>query len=294
MKVTRLDEVTFECSRELAEMYKLSPWVWREGGRFGLLLRVVNRSDEPSEKVARIHSGSSADGLMFVVGDAPVIAPDWNDPEADDNGGCEDPTLARVEGTYYVYYSGWNEHRKRGELLLASGPAIDRLEKRGIALPSSERTANPKEATIVCAADGSWRLFFEYAEAGASKIGVARSDKVGGPWEVLPPLFFARPNSWDDWHLSTGPVVRAQSQRPVMFYNGATADARWRIGWVAFDANYERVVGRSAEPLILPHIRRNPDDTDIAFAASAVQSRDEMHLYYSVADQYVVRAAIMD
>lgn len=26
-----------------------------------------------------------------------------------------------------------------------------------------------------------------------------------------------------------------------MFYNGATRDARWRIGWIAFDAEYTKV-----------------------------------------------------
>lgn len=42
-------------------------------------------------------------------------------PDEDDLDGCEDPTLAIVDATHYVYYTGWNERRKRGELLLAAG-----------------------------------------------------------------------------------------------------------------------------------------------------------------------------
>ncbi len=112
-------------------------------------------------------------------------------------GGARYPTLARVDGVYYVYYSGWNEHLKRGELLLATGTKISSLQKKGIALKSTEKAANPKEATIVRAPDGSWRLFFEYACENRSKIGVARSAEVAGPWEVLAPLFEARPQGWD-------------------------------------------------------------------------------------------------
>lgn len=290
-RLARLDEVTFGCSDELAAMYKLSPFVWRGADRFDLLLRVVNYSDDPSEKVARIHHGTSDDGLAFVMRETPVIPPD-SDPDGYDSGGCEDPTAALVDGTYYVYYSGWNERHRRGELLLATGPDLDHLAKRGIALASSPAARNPKEATIVRVADGSWRLFFEYAHEGKSKIGLARSAAVGGPWEVLPPLFEARPDQWDRWHLSTGPILDSDPQYPVMFYNGATQSAQWRVGWVVFDATYTHVLARSEQPIVLPHVKRRDDDTDIAFAASAIEVDGAIHLYYSVADQYVTRAVI--
>ncbi|MGH7706783.1 MAG: hypothetical protein ACREM6_02465 [Vulcanimicrobiaceae bacterium] len=291
-RLARLDEVTFGCSRELAAMYKLSPFVWRGSGGCELLLRVVNYSDDPSQKVARIHYGSSDDGLHFALDETPAIAPGADVPDSYDSGGCEDPTIALVDATYYVYYSGWNEHLKRGELLLASGPDLRQLAKRGIALASSAQVRNPKEATIVRVADGSWRLFFEYAEDQRSKIGLARAPQVDGPWEVLAPLFDARPESWDSWHLSTGPILDSDPELPVMFYNGATRSAQWRIGWVVFDAAYSRVVARSAQPIVLPHVKRNADDSDIAFAASAIELDGAIHLYYSVADQYVTRAIV--
>ena len=290
--VTALDEVVFECSAALARMYKLSPCVWRAaGGSYEMLLRVVPYSVKPAEKIARVHYGRSGDGLTFTLDETPVIAPAM-DPQAADNGGCEDPTLAQVDGTYYVYYSGWNDTLKRGELLLATGSDIHSLEKRGIALESTARAANPKEATIVRVADGTWRLFYEYAHEEKSKIGLARSSQAGGPWEVLTPLFEARPGSWDSWHLSTGPIEDSDPQHPIMFYNGATQGAQWRIGWVMFDAGYTKVTARSIEPIINPHIKRSHDDTDIAFAASAVRSGQNIELYYSVADQYVIRATL--
>ena len=287
----RQDEVEFDAPGELADMYKLSPCVWNDDGRYELLLRVVNRSEDASKKVARIYYGTSETGLRFALDERPAIGP-APEPDAPDNGGCEDPTIAREDGVYYVYYSGWNEHLKRGEMLLARGSDIHDLRKRGIALASSERAANPKEATIARAPDGSWRLFFEYAHDNRSKIGLAQSSSVAGPWEVLPPLFERREGSWDSWHLSTGPILDSDPDYPVMFYNGSDSRAQWRIGWVVFDRNYERVVGRSVDPIVLPHIKRNEDDTDIAFAASSIEVDGEIQLYYSVADQYVCRAII--
>jgi predicted GH43/DUF377 family glycosyl hydrolase len=291
-RLMRLEEVTFDSSAELAAMYKLSPFVWQEGRSFEMLLRVVNYDEDASKKVARIHRGTSHDGLNFVLREAPVIAPGADVPNSYDSGGCEDPTVARVGGTYFVYYSGWNEHLKRGELLLARGPDLEHLSKRGIALPSTERARNPKEATIVQAADGSWRLFFEFAHEGRSKIGLAASSRVDGPWEVLEPLFEAREGSWDSWHLSTGPILDVNPASPVMFYNGATQQAQWRVGWVVFDATYTRVVERSRHPILLPHLKKNDDDTDIAFASSATDVDGEIHMYYSVADRYCTRAII--
>lgn len=286
-----MDEITYDASPEIDAMYKLSPFVWRTDERFELLLRVVNFDDDASKKVARIHYGTSLDGIRFNVENTPAIAPDA-DPDAYDNGGCEDPSLATVDGTHHVYYTGWNERAKRGELLLAAGNDLRHLTKRGIALASSDVARNPKEAEIVRADDGSWRLFFEYAHDDRSKIGIASSPHVDGPWHVLEPLFEARPDSWDNFHLSTGPVVTTNPEFPVMFYNGATQGAEWRIGWIVFDRGYTRVVARSREPIVLPHIKREHDDTDIAFAASAIDIDGEIHLYYSVADQYVVRAKI--
>ncbi|HEY0798488.1 MAG TPA: hypothetical protein VGD50_05020 [Candidatus Baltobacteraceae bacterium] len=209
----RVESVSYACSTELAAMYKLSPFVWRENDHFELLLRVVNYSDNPSEKIARIHRGISLDGVNFALGVRPAIPSGADVPGSYDSGGCEDPTVAYVGGRYHVYYTGWNEHLKRGELLRASGENLECLVKRGIALPSTQSARNPKEAEIVQAGDGSWRLFFEYAHDERSKVGIARATSVDGPWTVQAPLFEARPG-WDSWHLSTGPCSEVATLYP--------------------------------------------------------------------------------
>ena len=286
--VAGITPMALERSGPLAEMYALSPFVWCAGDRYELLLRAVNHAEHAEDKVSRIYHGQSGDGLHFTMGDHPVIAPGPGEEDAD---GCEDPTLIIVDGATYVYYSGWNQKTQRGQLLLAAGMDVTHLQKRGVAIPFTDDQQNPKEAAIVPVSDGTWRLFYEYAHAGASRIGIASAPAVDGPWRVQPSIVETREGRWDGWHLSPGPVLRADADHPIMFYNGATRDTRWRIGWIAFDAGFTRVVDRCDDPLITPP-PGEPGDTDIAFAASALDVEGEITLYYSVADKDLMRARV--
>ncbi len=288
-KIEATDKLVLDCKPPLSEMYTLSPFVWQDGGHWEALIRAVpRRDDRPALKISRIFHGVSDDGLHFTMAEEPCLAPG---PDDEDRDGCEDPTVALCDGVTYVYYSGWNQEKREGQLLLATGPNGQRLQKQGVRLSSIAPAANPKEATVVCAKDGTWRLFFEYAAGSASRIGVAAATQIGGPWTVQTPLFEARAGEWDGWHLSTGPILISDPERPVMFYNGATRDAHWRIGWVAFDADYTRVVARGSDPVLVPP-KPEGDRTDIAFAASAVEQEGKIYLYYSVADQDMLRATL--
>ena len=81
------------------------------------------------------------------------------------------------------------------------------------------------------------------------------------------------------------------SDRPVLFYNGATQDARWRIGWAALDAAMTHVVERCDDPLIVPTDVRD-GVTDIAFASSSIEIDGLVWLYYSQSDQDLQRAIL--
>lgn len=285
--VAALEPLVLDRGPKIQDMYALSPFVWWEGGGYSMLLRIVPDEPDPADKIARIHYGRSEDGLRFVVDDDPAIAPG---PGPDDLHGCEDPTLVSCPEGYYVFYTGWNEDRKEGKLMLACGPNIWRLHKRGPVVESDERR-NPKEVTVVRTGRGDWCMFFEYASDNASRIGVAWADALDGPWKVLRPLCVARPGCWDDWHVSPGPVWQPEGGPPVMFYNGANRSAHWRIGWLTLDESYTRIVERAEHPLIIPPIPTG-DATDIAFAASCIEEGGVLHLYYSIADKHMVRATL--
>jgi predicted GH43/DUF377 family glycosyl hydrolase len=182
----------------------MSPYVWEERGAFRMLVRSAPRVFDENGETGAIHYGESDDGIHFHIHHQPVLAPDGGER---DIGGCEDPTVVKWQDEYFVYYTGVDATRRSGQMLYASGPSIDKLQKRGVALASSKTEGNTKEATIERTADGRWRLFYEYARDDASLIGVAVGEGVVGPWREQPAPFSPREDDWDNWHLSTGPLL---------------------------------------------------------------------------------------
>lgn len=271
----------------------MSPYVWKVDGRIHLLVRVLKNPLGPRDPTGVIYAAVSDDGLLFTTKPEPAIVPG---PDAVDAGGVEDPTVVlSSDESLLVFYTGVDGRREQGSLLVAAGPDLTHLTKRKVTLQAPEGEGNIKEATVAQGADGRYRLFYEYAKDNASRIGMALSDGPEGPWEVADDPFTIRENSWDNWHLSTGPIVTRKGRPPVMFYNGATADARWRIGWIAFDENYSRVVARGLEPLLVPPPPQERAGTDIAFAASCLDERDgDIFLYYSLEDRVLRRARVRE
>lgn len=289
--VEAIEDVTLNGPSALAERDLMSPFIWVEpDGRFGIMVRAVPPPDGDRTDTGVIWGGWSDDGLEFDMLAGPSIMPG---PDPHDAGGVEDPTVVRMEdGSYVVYYTGVLADMGHGALCYASGPSLDRLVKSGVVLASTKSKGNTKEATVGRTADGHWRLFYEYAADDASRVGLAIGPDVDGPWEEQPTPFLPRDSSWDNWHLSTGPMLMDDPDMPVMFYNGATQDARWRIGWIAFARNCMSVIDRGIQPLITPPPVDDRTATDIAFAGSVVSKDGSIRLYYSLEDRRLARALI--
>lgn len=291
IRVEAVETITLHATGELARRDAMSPYVWQcEDGTYAMLVRGVPPCGDYTADTGQLWYGESADGLDFTMQDAPVLVPG---PDPLDTGGVEDPTLVIEDGRWLVYYTGVDQTHASGQLLYATGTGPGDLVKQGVALASSKTEGNTKEPTINRTSDDRWRLFYEYAADEASLIGLAIGEGEAGPWHEMPQPFAPRPEAWDAWHLSTGPLYTGDPQRPVMFYNGATHDAHWRIGWVMFDADYTRVIARCTEPLIIPDPHPEFGLTDIAFAASCVVAGPGLvHLYYSIEDRLLMRARI--
>ena len=287
--VERLDDVTLSAGSAIDGMDLMSPFVWREGDLYRIMVRGVPDPLGSGDPTGVIAHGDSRDGLAFRMDPGLAITAG---PGPEDQGGCEDPTVVPTDQGYLIYYTGVDAARAQGCLILAAGPDLTTLTKTDVVLKAPPGEGNIKEATLAQAAAGDWRLFYEYAAAGASRIGMARGPTPQGPWTVLPDPFAIRDDSWDNWHLSTGPIWQEPGQDPVMFYNGATHDARWRIGWIRFDPDFTTVTGRGLEPLIVPPPAISRDATDIAFAASTVAADDAIALYYSLEDRLLRRALV--
>ncbi|SFN81552.1 glycosidase [Sphingomonas sp. OK281] len=287
--VEHLDTVTLSAASVVDGMDLMSPFVWREGDLYRIMVRGVPHPLGPHDPTGIIARGESRDGLAFTMDAGLAIVPG---PGAEDLGGCEDPTVLTNGHEYLVYYTGVDAARTQGCMILAAGRDLTALVKEDLVLKAPPGEGNIKEATLAQTSNGDWRLFYEYAAEGASRIGMAGGPTPKGPWTVLPDPFGIRDDSWDNWHLSTGPIWQAADEDPVMFYNGATHDARWRIGWASFSRDFSRVTGRGLEPLLLPPPAVDREATDIAFAASTVAAGDRIALYYSLEDRMLRRALI--
>lgn len=287
--VEQLDSVTISATSVIDGMDLMSPFVWREGDLYRIMVRGVPHPLGPHDPTGIIARGDSCDGLGFVMDPGLAITPG---PGAEDMGGCEDPTVLVAGHEYLVYYTGVDAARAQGCMILAAGRDLTALVKEDLVLKAPPGEGNIKEATLAQSEAGDWRLFYEYAADGASRIGMASGPTPKGPWTVLPDPFGIREDSWDNWHLSTGPIWQATGDDPVMFYNGATHDARWRIGWIRFSPDFSRVTGRGIEPLLVPPPALSREATDIAFAASTVADGARIALYYSLEDRMLRRALI--
>lgn len=287
--VEQLDTVVVSKGSPIDGMDLMSPFVWKEGTIYRAMIRGVPDPLGPTAPTGIVAGGTSTDGLNFMLDEKLAIMPTLG---SDDAGGCEDPTVLTTGDGYLVYYTGVDAERKQGCMILASGRNLATLQKKDVVLKAPPGEGNFKEATLARSSAGDWRLFYEYAAKDASRVGWASGPGPEGPWTVLPDPFGIRDDSWDNWHLSTGPITQIGGRDPVMFYNGATHDARWRIGWISFDPAFTRVTGRGLEPMLLPPPAKDRSATDIAFAASTVLEGDMIALYYSLEDRVLRRAMI--
>lgn len=289
--VEQVDAVWLIAGEPLKSMDWMSPYVWMGSDqKLWMMMRGVPNPMDSDDPTGVIWCGYSEDGLTFHMDPRPVIIPG---PEVIDFGGVEDPTVVQNGKQLMVFYTGVHADRRQGSMLLASGPDPYALVKREVVLEAPKGEGNFKEATLLRAPDESWRLFYEFSRDKASRIGMARSSELGTNWSAMEEMVPIREDSWDNWHLSPGPIVQCPDRDPVMFYNGATNDARWRIGWITFDQDCNCITDRGVEPLLMPPPASDRAATDIAFAASAVPQQDgQIHLYYSLEDRILSRAIV--
>ncbi len=287
-EVERIDSLVIDGPDELLSRNLMSPFVWAQPGGdvLEMLVRAVPPDRQPAEESGRLWFGrASSDGLRFRMDDAPALAPG----PGPDCRGCEDPTVVPTADGLVVYYTGVNEAGE-GDLCYALGSNARALSKRGVALSSSKSERNTKEATVAHAGD-TWRLLYEYSHAGHSLISLTDGRGPAGPWNERADPFSPRPERWDSWHLSTGPLLRDDPGSPVMFYNGADRGAEWGIGWVALTSDLTRVIERCDQALIMPPAHAS-GSRDINFAASLVERDGAIWLYYSRNDREPRRATV--
>lgn len=76
MHLLEMSGVTLERDNDIAKMFTLSPFVWRNEDGYNLLLRCVPHEKDPARKIASIFYGRGSNGRHFRMDPNAVLASD--------------------------------------------------------------------------------------------------------------------------------------------------------------------------------------------------------------------------
>ncbi|KAK5196625.1 hypothetical protein LTR92_004170 [Exophiala xenobiotica] len=274
-----------------------------------LLYRAQN-----SSKTSSIGLAWSTDGVTFTRLDRPII---YATEAYEAIGGTEDPRIVRVNGTFYVTYTAFNN--VTAQLCLATSTNLLDWHKHGpiftegfmdvaysdIDVPSP-RINHTKSGAIVkepTSSDGLYHMYF-----GDSFFYHATSPDLLN-WTALPAEeYFAAPiNPWENRLIEPGPApVKTRDGKWLLVYNGMTTGRvgypqnQYSVGQMLIDpsgsfrpvlnasttayqpALRDGPVARLERPILAPEAGNEQQGQvdQVVFAEGLVQFRGKWYLYF--------------
>lgn len=295
-------------------------------GRVVLLYRAEDNSAVGiGQRTSRIGYASSPDGLFFVRHGAPVLFPNSDDAQADNEqpGGCEDPRVVMTDdGLYVMMYTQWN--RRQARLAVATSRDLVTWQKHGPAFAKAYggrfKDDFSKSASVVACLTGGRQVVARFPSLegagggpkywmywGESFVNVATSDNLidwtplldadGELLRVMEP----RRGCFDSQLTECGPPAVLTEQGIVLIYNGKNldgpdGDARYNANtYCAGQALFSKddptqLLDRLDEPFFVPEAdfeRSGQYPAGTVFAEGLVYHRDRWLLYYGCADSRV-------
>lgn len=260
-----------------------------------LLYRAQNKS-----KTSSIGLAWSRNGIDFTRHDKPVLEPteSYETP-----GGCEDPRITRINGTFYLTYVGF-ESGLTAHLCLATstdlvnwkkhGPVFKKERKRSLlhgSHPWDKSGAIMPEAS----SNGTYRMIY-----GAPFLSQATSTDLihwtdiqnNDSW--APKLFH-----WEDLLMEPGPApIKTHDGQWLFIYNGMASGiggytpGQYSTGQMLFDPvkfPHGPPVARIETPILEPS---TPEETrgqvdNVIFSEGLVQYHGKWFLYFGQADSFL-------
>ncbi|WP_248927652.1 glycoside hydrolase family 130 protein [Paenibacillus hamazuiensis] len=264
-------------------------------GAVYLLYRAEDRTGAGSwHGTSRIGLARSEDGVRFERLKDPVLMP----TEAHEQpGGCEDPRVTWLEGTYYMTYTAFDGETAR--LCLATSRDLENWEKKGLMLPGwnpGERCEWSKSGAIVpMRLGGRMVMYF-----GDTDIWIAYSDD-GVRWEPQPEPVMRRspdPEAFDSELIEPGPAPILTEEGILLVYNGAKRLLRgkrrnllyYSVGQALFSYDDPaKLLRRTERPVFAPSTasEKKGQIDDVVFAEGLVFYRGVWRLYYGMADSRI-------
>jgi predicted GH43/DUF377 family glycosyl hydrolase len=275
-----------------------NPTAVKYKGKTVLLFRATD-----AKMISRIGYADSADGLHFKVRPQPVL-----EPEApyEKGGGVEDPRLVRIDGTYYLTYTGYNG--KDAQLCLATSKDLIHWQRKGVILPAYKGTWNTKwtksGAILPQQVKDRWWMYYLGTRTdpdGQERdyMGVASSpDLLHWADASAAPVLPRRPGAFDSRVMEPGPAPILTKAGILLLYNGASDSLVYGPAWALFDREApSKLIARADRPFLLPELdwEKRGVVPNVIFLEGAIvnfpsEGQLEAIAYYGAAD-HVVGAA---
>jgi predicted GH43/DUF377 family glycosyl hydrolase len=236
---------------------------------------------------SRVGYAESSDGVHFTASDKPVLSPE-TDYEKD--GGVEDPRLVKINGTYYLTYTGYNT--KDAQLCLARSNDLKTWKRLGVILPAYKGTWNKQwtksGAILTTKINGKWWMYYLGTAGGADQMGLASStDLIHWQDATDTPVLPKRDGMFDSKVVEPGPAPLLTKDGILLIYNGADDKLVYRTGWVLFDKkDPTKVLQRSDKPIFEPEKEweKVGQVPNVVFVEGLTKNGDKLKLYYGGAD----------
>lgn len=275
-----------------------------------LLYRAQN-----SSKTSSIGLAWSTDGYKFTRLNTPII---YATEDYERIGGCEDPRIVRVNGTFYVTYTAFNN--VSAQLCIARSDNLLNWQKTPPLFPGwmdvaysdidipMPRVNHSKSGAIVNETiNGMYHMYF-----GDSFFYHATSTDMLN-WTALPAeQYFAAPhNPWENRLIEPGPApIKTRDGRWILIYNGMTTGRigypkdQYSVGQMLIDpsgafrsnisvpantyqpALKDGPIARIENPLLVPEAQTEQQGQvdQVVFAEGLVQFKGKWFLYFGQAD----------
>ena len=263
-----------------------NPAVIAHEGKFVMLYRAQDAAG-----TSRLGYAESRDGIHFMQRQEPVFVPE-TDYEKD--GGVEDPRLVKIDGLFYLTYTGYN--KKDAQLCLATSRDLVHWRREGILLPAYKGNWNvgwTKSGAITSEKiDGKyWMYWLGTAADKIDEMGLSSSDDLR-QWkeETRTPILPRRPGQFDSRVVEPGPPPILTPDGIVLIYNGADDKLVYRTGMAIFDRKDPRkLLYRSEQPIFGPEQEweKVGQVPNVVFVEGMVKKGKQFLFYYGGADKYV-------
>ena len=221
----------------------------------------------------------SIDGYDWARLDKPVLT---YGPEYETRG-VEDPRVSRIDGAFYMTYTGYSVHGTRASM--ARSTNLIEWERLGVVLPYED---NKDHALFPERVGGRYCMFHRREP----DIWVAYSDDLLH-WTDHQRVFGPRPG-WESRKVGiSGPPLKTSSGW-LLVYHGVDDELYYRQGVALLDPeDPTRVLSRPDGFVLEP---REPwehlgDVPHVVFSCATLRVRDELWIYYGGADRVIGQAS---